>query len=128
MIYVASLTIPANTPKSNPARETFSISSGTIENVYYLIPSDNDGLVEFVLCYHSAQIYPTSLNEAFRGAFGDVSLGERYAISDSPFELEMVGWSPGATLSHLIIVQVTLSQLVASVSGSPVPISLPEGL
>lgn len=127
MRYSASLTIPFNTLKSSPASVKFAVSLGEITSVHFLVPSDNAGLVAFVVRYHGAQIYPTSIGNSFQGMFGELAFTDRYKLTDAPFELELRGWSPGSSYEHVVYVQLTIEPPAAELPVAAAHVALPEG-
>lgn len=108
MRYRGTLTIHANTPQVLPATVTMSLTYGKIQEVVVLFPAGCGGLVHLIVLYHERQILPTSPEQSFIGDDHLITFPERFPIYDEPFEVKLVGWSPGTTLSHTLYVDMTV--------------------
>jgi hypothetical protein len=78
--------------------------------------------------YHEAQIFPTSPEEDFIGDDALIQFTDRFPVYDEPFEVELVGWSPGTVLSHIVYVDFSVEaeeKPAISYSGS---VALPIGV
>ena len=108
MRYRGSLTIPANTPKSDPATSVVALTYGRILEVAILFPPGQAGLTLLRVYYHERQIFPTSPEEQFAGDDLVIVFTDRFPVYDMPFEVELRGWSPGSSLDHTLYADFTV--------------------
>lgn len=128
MRYRGSLTIPANTPAAEPATLTIGLTYGRIEHVSILFPAGSSGLANLIVLYHERQIFPTSPEQSFIGDDHLITFQESFPIHDLPFEVTLVGWSPGSTLSHAIYVDFSVEPEVELASTYKSFAALPGGV
>src|SRR3989304_4626189 len=110
MRYSGYVTVPAGTPKSAPVSALVPVGFGRIRHLRVLPPPGCAGLVHLIVRYHTAQIYPTSPEADFIGDGEPIEFGDSYPIFDDPLEVELVAWSPDATLEHTIYAQFTVER------------------
>jgi hypothetical protein len=128
MRYRGSLTIPANTAQSSPATQIVALTYGKIREVNLLFPSGSVGLVHVQVRYHERQILPTSPEQSFVGDDILVSFPEAFPIQDEPFEVALVGWSPGAQYDHVVYADFTVEADAPAAVVYAGSVALPEGV
>jgi len=124
--YQASITVPAGTLRSEPATQVVPVTFGYIEQCEVLFPPGQSGLVNVQVWYHERQIFPTSPGESFIGDDHLIIFPEKYPVFEAPFEVVLVGWSPGAVLEHTVYVALTVEAPLGGWVVESVPVPLPE--
>jgi hypothetical protein len=125
MRYRGTLTIPANTPKATPATQVVPLTFGRILETCVLYPPGPAGLAHFVVLYHERQILPASPDEDFIGDGETTIIPERFPVFDEPFEVTLVGWSPGSTYEHKVYVDFTVEADQQLATLYPASVALP---
>lgn len=128
MRYRGFLTIPAGTAEADPATSTLELAHGEISEVEIHFPAGHAGLTYLTIYYHEQQIYPINPDQSFRGDDQVIEMGDRFPITEKPYEVELRGWSPSATLEHTIYVGITVLPRETTVIEVSRRVALPEGL
>ncbi len=128
MRYRGSLTVPANTLAASPVSATVGLTYGRIEQVSILFPAGPSGLVNLIVLYHERQIFPTSPEQTFIGDDHLITFPESFPIHDLPFDVVLVGWSPGSTLSHAVYVDFSVEPEVEIATAYKSAVALPGGI
>lgn len=102
MQYRGALTVPADTPETDPASLTLAVCYGDLRRIVVCFPAGHAGLVDLQVFYRGRQIIPTTPGSTFRGDDLVIDLPETYPLHDPPFELILLGWSSGSTYEHTI--------------------------
>ena len=110
MRYRGALLIKAKTAKDDPATEVVPLCFGTIVECEVLFPAGQAGLTHLQVWYHERQIFPTSPGQTFRGDDHLIAFPERYPVVEEPFEVELRGWAPDATLDHTVYVSFSVER------------------
>lgn len=111
MQYRFSLEIPAGTLEASPVSLEVPVSYGKLKRYVLFFPAGHAGKTFVQVWYRGRQILPTTLGAAFRGDDLVIDSPEDYPIFDPPFELELRGWSPGATYDHTVFCQFYIEVL-----------------
>lgn len=127
MYYLGELTIPAGTSESSPETLAVSLCKGYIKGFRVLFPAGHSGLTRVQVWHHQRQIIPTTPGVALRGDDHPVEFPDRYEISDPPYEVELRGWSPDATLDHTVYVAFEVEAWLVRQAEVAVFVGLPEG-
>ncbi len=128
MRYRGTLTIPANTPQALPATSVVTLTYGRILEVFVFFPAGQAGLTKVVIQYHERQIFPTSPEQEFTGDDLPIVIPERFPIYDEPFEVKLVGWSPGSALEHTVYVDFTVEPDQKLATLYPASVALPKAV
>jgi hypothetical protein len=126
MRYRGSLTIPANTLQSSPATRTVALTDGRILEALILFVPGQAGITHLIVTYHERQILPSSPEADFIGSRDPILVAERFPVYDLPFEVELVGWSPGSVLEHTVYVDFTVEPDQPVMTLYPASVALPE--
>jgi hypothetical protein len=121
MYYRGSLIIPAGTLRSNPATTVVSLTYGRINELCIVFPPGQSGLCHLAVLYHEKQIFPTSVEQDFIGDDTLLVFPDRFPIYDEPFEVKLLGWSPSATLDHIVYISFVVEpeeKVTVAYSGS----------
>ena len=106
MFYRFALTVPANTPESDPVRLTLPLTHGIIHRVEIGFPPGPAGLVHVAIFRFESQIWPTNPGEWFAWDDYNIAFDEEYELFDPPFELSFRGWSEDDTFDHIVVVRL----------------------
>ena len=126
MRYRAALTIPANTPESEPAVTTAKLVPGIVTEVELLFPAGHTGLTHVVIYYHERQIFPTSPEQSFCGDDHLITFDEQFAVIEPPYELVVYGWNDDEYYDHTVYVDITVRELYTTQSSEATYVALPE--
>ena len=102
MRFVFDLTIPAGTTRAAPATNDVKLLMGTIKRIEIAFPPGPATLVSVVIKDRIYQIAPANPSGAFAWDNITKEFNVNYPISDPPYEVTLVGWSPTAKFSHKI--------------------------
>ena len=108
MLYVASVTTPANTPSSAPLSSTLYVTTGLVVDVEFYLPPGSSGLLYVQLLDSTYQMYPTTLGEALRGDSMTLKYPEMYMKSDPPYLFTVKTWNLDDTYDHWVQVRVSM--------------------
>lgn len=102
MIFSGSITVPAGSLKNAPKIERLKITKGVITQINLMFPPGcaHEVFITFNRALH--QIYPTNPDGYFIGDAVNISGEVFHYVEVDPFELQVYGWSPGATYDHMI--------------------------
>lgn len=106
LIYVASISIPANTLQANPHRQSIKLCNGLIYKIRVSFPSGCAGLARFIIKRGGQQLYPSSPDEAFLGDGENIDFDELYLIETPPYELLLEAWNTAEDFSHTPILSI----------------------
>jgi hypothetical protein len=102
MLYVTSLTIPAQTPVASPASTTLVVTAGQITEVEILFPPGCKGLVGVRVKDFEHVIFPTNPDEWVISDDDTVDWNEDYLLAGAPWTLTLEGYNDDDTFSHTI--------------------------
>ena len=110
MRYSFDLTIPADTPRDNPATSEVILSSGILTRAYVYFHEGCFNHVFVTVSEALFQIVPaTGTNHLIgNGRLHDIPMN--YPLKDSPYALTLKGWSPGTRYAHTINFYFDLQQ------------------
>ena len=106
MFYVRTITVPANTSKSNPYRETLLAVKGVIHRVIVYIPPGHLGLAGLRILHENTTIAPTNPDGWFRGDDVTFDYNEFYELRSFPALLEFEGYNLDDTYDHEFVVGI----------------------
>lgn len=98
--YNLTLTIPANTTKSDPAKEELTLTKGVLAGGQIFFPMGCRGLVHVTINDGNGQLYPANKDDSFHGDGVAFPLVGRYTIDVAPYKLTIKGWSPTTIYEH----------------------------
>jgi len=105
MLFDYDLLVPAGTQKTRAVVQPVRLLYGTLTEIRIVFPPGPATLVHVAVRDRLHQIMPAN-------ADGDINFDDayivskmEYAITDPPFELLLVGWSPEAIYDHTITFQ-----------------------
>ncbi len=101
-LYWFDITIPANTPESNPVEKEVMIEEEVIVRLSCHFPSGCRGMVYTAIYYGEEQIFPRPYGSYLHGDGETITWDEYYVLPSSPCVLTIRGWSPGTRYDHTI--------------------------
>lgn len=102
MRFVYQLTIPAGTAKVSPAVSTVKLGKGSINRIEVGFPPGPATLVSVAIKDRIYQIAPANPDGGFAWDDHTYEFNTNYPLTDPPYELLLVGWSPDATFEHTV--------------------------
>lgn len=109
MFYRYSLTVPANTPATEPASVVMYLTHGIIHQVEIGFPPGCAGLVHVSIHRLEHQAWPTNPDHAF--AWDDYNIvlrNEALGLITEPYTLTMRAWSEDDSYQHTVICRIGL--------------------
>lgn len=94
------ITVPANTAKSAPHRQTLYLSWGFIDYFAFWMYPESVGLTHFTIEYQARQLYPWDLDEDFSIPGTLMEYHPATELKKLPYDLEVVAWNLDDTFSH----------------------------
>jgi len=110
MIYVCELTIPANTPKETPLRQTYPITAGLITQIAVHWPWGPGNLCGVQLRHVSFQFWPLSPTRWFNSTTRDLVFSESHLVTEDDPRLDLDGYNLDDTFPHTVTVYVEVSR------------------
>jgi len=103
MDYRYSLTVPAGTLQSTPARKVMRVGRGILQTIEIGFPPGCAGLVHVYVSHWEQQLWPWNTDEGW--AWDDYNIVLRninFGVSTPPYLFHLCGWSEDDTYSHRI--------------------------
>lgn len=111
MFFEIPLLITADTPEAEPATVDAELCAGIISRVSLQFPHGCSGMVYVSIWRGGHPLWPTNIDEGFAGEGVIIDFPERYELSETPYTLELRGWSPDTTYNHTVTVRFTVLPL-----------------
>jgi len=109
MIYSFRITVPANTPDTDPVREELKLDKGVIRRLSIQIPPGHAGLCKFGIYRGDSQVWPKNTNEKFAGDGVLLTFDDEYfPILQPPLSLFFVGWNEDELNDHSVFIYFQL--------------------
>lgn len=108
MYYVLPLTIPKNTPKSDPVEEELALTYGVIQRVEVEFPPGCAGLAHVRIQYHEFDLYPTNPGTYFSGDGFTIAFDDNFPITEVPHMIKIVGYNEDDTFDHTVTVRINV--------------------
>ena len=102
MRFVKTLTVTAGATIAAPSSTSLRLIRGKLTHIEIAFPPGPGGYVSVVIMDRNLQIAPANPEQSFSWDDDTLSFSMNYPITDQPFELILVGWSPDAIYDHLI--------------------------
>lgn len=100
MLFEKTITIPANTSKSDPVIETVHIAHGIISKFMVRPHAGHAGLAHCVIRYHGTQIAPSTEGMNLHGDADPIDWEDYYEVYGIPYILRIEGWNDDDTYEH----------------------------
>lgn len=111
MLFVAVLTIPANTTAASPARATLTLAPGRVTEVSIFFPYKRGDFVGVRLIHHDHQLFPTNLDGWIVGDEETVDWGEECDSLEEPYELYLEGYNTDDTFPHKVYCRIVMLEM-----------------
>jgi hypothetical protein len=108
MLFDFDLTIPAATLAITPIETLAKLTRGKLTQIRLLFPPGPATLAHVVIRHNLHQLMPANPEGTVNFDDAVITSNLDYDMVDSPYELNMVGWSPNAVYSHTITCQFNL--------------------
>ena len=109
MIYAFVVTVPANTPESDPVMEELEMDKGVIRKLSIQIPPGHAGLCKFALFRGDSQVWPKNRDEKFAGDGVVLEFDDEYfPLLQPPYSLFFVGWNEDELNDHKVFIYFQL--------------------
>jgi len=109
-LYTKAITVPANTPESNPVVETINVSEAYVTEISVYFPSGCYALVRGRAFYGSEQIAPKPAGSDFRGNGMLVRSPMRWKCPEKPCPIRFELWNIDDTYDHTPIIYITTAE------------------
>lgn len=109
MFYEFALTIPANTPETDPVSMLAPLVAGTIDHVEVQFWAGHRGNVHVRIFDRQHQVWPTNLDDWLTSEAYTISFDEQYVLVDRPYTLIIEGYNEDTDYEHQVIVRFTVS-------------------
>jgi len=118
VIYVFDLTVPANTPYTNPVTLDCEIDPGVVSQAEVIFPPGCAGLVRCAVFRELTQLWPHNPDSSFRGDGETIRWSEDYQVWEEPFVFVLKGWSDDDTYDHTITLRINVLRTQDTVGGA----------
>lgn len=108
MIYVYSITTPANTLEAARQKTVLLLQRGRITHVEVQFPAGQLGLVHVALNRGLHQLFPSNPTANFASSNETIAWDENYLLVADPVQLEAYTWNLDATYDHTVTVRVVM--------------------
>lgn len=126
MRYDYSLTVAAGKSESSPAKSVVKLCHGNIVRVEVFFPAGQNGLVHAAILRYGHRLYPTNNDGSFIGDDKTHTITGSFPLLEVPYEVTLLGWSPGAALSHTVYFGFEIDEPEEIVEAAPKSVLLPE--
>ena len=108
MDYDFDLSIPANTPESDPVTVEFKVPAGMITRVRIMIPEGCFGLVHVRIMHYEYQVWPSNPGEWYEGDGVQIEFDESYRLEEDWNPIRIEGYNEDDTYDHTIRVGLSV--------------------
>jgi len=106
MFFTYSITIPANTAKTNPTKKTLKLRKGVITKISILIPDGHAAVAHLSIYHGETQIMPWGSDQWIEGNDETVTWEPDYELPSEPAILEARGWNESTRYSHTFYIRI----------------------
>lgn len=111
MLFDFDLTIPAGTLATAPVLAKAHLIAGTITEIRVKFPPGPATLVHVVIKDKSFQLMPINPEATLNVDDETVTDVLEYPLTEAPYDLDLMGWSPTAVFAHTITFQFQMAPL-----------------
>lgn len=95
-----TVTVPANTARTNPHVESHRVTFGVIESGSIIIPDGHKGLTGLQIFRGLHKLLPSGPDKFFAGNKVVIPLSPKTKIDDRPYELQSKSWNTDEKHDH----------------------------
>jgi hypothetical protein len=106
MLFTFSITAPANTPKSDPVRQTLKLKAGWITKVEVLIPNGHEALAHLAIYDGETMIMPWGEDQYIEGNDEIITWEPDYLLPSEPATLEVRAWNEDEEYQHTFYIRI----------------------
>ena len=108
MVYVSTIAVPKNTPKTSPLKTRMNVTKGLVYKVEIMFPPGPSGLVHLWIMDGSYQFLPSSEGETLYGDNTLIQFDDLYIMDSEPFFFDIYTYNEDDTYDHTIQVRIGL--------------------
>lgn len=108
MIYSSSITVPANTPATDPLRIPLKVTKGLVYRLEVEFPPGPWGLLYMAVFDGSFQVWPTTPGEFFHSDHYCVAFDDTYLKETAPYTFDIIAYNLDDTYQHKAQVRIGL--------------------
>jgi hypothetical protein len=106
MIYMANVTIPANTPSTSPVCQRIQVIRGLVYKIEIMFPPGCAGLAHVVINDGGFQVWPATSGTDFSCDDFTISFDDTYLKTVDPIQFQVYGYNEDETYEHTIQVRI----------------------
>jgi len=106
VLFTFSITAPANTPQTAPAKKEMKLREGVITKISVLIPPGHAALAHLGIFDGETQIMPWGEGQWLEGDSETVPWEPDYPLPSEPAKLEARAWNEDDTYDHTFYIRV----------------------
>ena len=110
MLFQKTVTIPANTPESDPVTSEIILSVGVMNSLRVYFPPGPSGLAHAQVWLQDYQLLPWERGEWSTGDDLSIVDNSQRVIYEKPTILKVVGWNEDTQYNHNVYVFVEMSE------------------
>lgn len=105
MFYEKSVSIPSNTPDTDPVGTPITLVPGMVDHVEIQFWAGARGNVGVRITERDHQVWPTNPGSWFRGEDHVIVFNEQYKLEDRPYVLVVEGYNNDLNYDHEVVVR-----------------------
>jgi len=113
ILFTFSITVPANTAKTNPVKKTIKLRAGTITKISVLIPTGHCALAHLAIYHGETQIMPWGEDQYIEGDGETIDWTPDYQLPSEPATLEVRAWNEDDTYQHTFYLRIWIKKVKA---------------
>ena len=106
MIYVETITTPANTTKKDPLKTTMVLKPGVIHRLEIQAPPGAEFLHHLIVKQGIYQMWPSGRGRDFALEDTNIEFDEWYELPKNRAEIVVHTWNEDDTYAHIVIVRI----------------------
>jgi len=109
-VYIAQLSIPANTSETSPTEKTLEIEGAILNTIHCLIPDRHVGLARLAIFYGIEQIFPYESGTWLSGNDESFNINLKWPLPESKITLILKGWNEDDTYDHTFYLRLEVAE------------------
>jgi len=105
-LFTFSITAPANTPKTSPAKLTMKLRAGVITKISVLIPPGHAALAHLAIVHGETQIMPWGEDQFIEGDDESIPWEPDYELTSEPAALQARAWNEDDAYPHTFYIRI----------------------
>lgn len=108
MVFASAVTVPANTPQSNPSITSLPVVKGILHNYKIIFPPGPSGLVGVAVYMANTQWIPRVRDTYFIGDAINLDFDDTFEVTDEQPELRLFIYNTDDTYAHTVLLTFTI--------------------